>query len=48
MQAQKILEGLAAQFKPIMKQWHLSVTNLVEHEYNTRGSFSYSAHASQG
>ncbi|BGP38283.1 hypothetical protein JCM10450v2_002229 [Rhodotorula kratochvilovae] len=33
-QAQKILDALAAQFKPIMKQWGFGVNSLVEHEWN--------------
>ncbi|GAA5887232.1 hypothetical protein JCM6882_002457 [Rhodosporidiobolus microsporus] len=32
--AQKILEAIAAQFKPIMKEWGFGVNSLVEHEWN--------------
>ncbi|BGP06353.1 hypothetical protein JCM10049v2_002174 [Rhodotorula toruloides] len=32
--ALKILEALAAQFKPIMKEWGFGVNSLVEHEWN--------------
>ncbi|GAA5963921.1 hypothetical protein JCM8115_002758 [Rhodotorula mucilaginosa] len=34
-QALKILEALAAQFKPIMKEWGFGVNSLVEYEWNT-------------